>query len=163
MFGATVARAVVAGAIAASVSTAVAHDEAEALKVVRDGERDRAYVLDRDGVDVIKLSTGHKLARVTLAGWVWVDEAYSAPPDVALGPQGEVIVTSNVLPVLWRIDRQTLGTTVHVLVLDQDRDKDVGFTRLRWSPGLRTFAAWTDSGARWHIDPALAKAWKISR
>lgn len=161
MFDGTVARVLMAGAIAVSGSTATADEES--LKLVSDPERDRAYVLVRDGVDVLEASTRRKLARVTLPGWVWADEAYSAPPDIALAPQGDILVTSNVLPVLWRIDRRTLGSTVHPLALDQDRDKDVGFTRLRWSPGLRTFVAWTDSGARWHIDAALGKAWKVSR
>ncbi len=58
---------------------------------------------------------------------------YACAPDIAIGPRGEVVVTSNVLPVLWKIDPDTLAVSVHRLQLDADHDKDVGFSGLAYS------------------------------
>jgi hypothetical protein len=141
---------------------AVAGQDSRVLKSLSDDARKRVYVLVHDGVDVLEPSTRRKVAHITLPGWIWVGEKYSCPPDIALAPEGDILVTSNVVPVIWRIEHQTLATTRHELALEQDTDRDIGFTRLRWSQNLRTFVATTDLGARWHIDHSLSNAQKVS-
>jgi hypothetical protein len=52
---------------------------------------------------------------VELPGWHWAEQPYACAPAVATGPRGEVVVTSNVLPVVWKIDSETLAVSVHQL------------------------------------------------
>jgi hypothetical protein len=137
--------------------------ESTILRYQVDSASQRTWWLTRDGVFVQGASQTKPIA-VALPGWAWVGAAYSCPPDVALGPKGEALITSNVLPVLWRIDPQTLAVSVHGLTLDSDTDKDVGFSGLVYSAEQATFLAFSDiQGSLWRIDPLLASATKIGR
>jgi streptogramin lyase len=99
---------------------------------------------------------------VRLPGWVWAGAPYGCLPDLALGPRGEAVVTSNVLPTLWRIDPDSLAVSVHALALDADDDKDVGFTGLVYSPQHGAFFAASHAhGSLWRIDPQLRTARKM--
>lgn len=100
---------------------------------------------------------------VELPGWLWADEPYSCPPSVATGPKGEALVTSNVVPTLWKIDPATRAVTVHSLELDADQEKDVGFTGLVFSPQHGAFFALSDTyGSLWRIDAQLTRATKVA-
>ena len=100
---------------------------------------------------------------VKLPGWHWAHEPYACPPAIAIGPRGEALVTSNVLPVLWKIDPQTLAVTVHSLELDADSDKDVGFSGLVYSARDGAYFAVSElHGSLWRIDPLLRRAQKIA-
>jgi hypothetical protein len=126
-----------------------------------DSERNRIWVLAREGVYVYDVSRPERIA-VTLPDWITVDAPYSCPPDLALGPRGEAVVTSNVVPTLWRIDPDTLATSVHPLALDADTEKDVGFSGLAYSAQHGAFiAASYAHGTLWKIDALLEKAEKI--
>lgn len=140
----------------------VAGQGPQKLKSVDDDARKRVYVLAREGVVLLDANTRRKVAQVALPGWVWAGEKYSCPPDIALAPDGDVLVTSNVVPIIWRIEHRTLATTLHQLTLEQDTGRDVGFTNLRWSRQLRTFVGMTDSGARWHVNRSLTRARKVA-
>jgi len=125
-----------------------------------DPARERIWRLGRDGVFVLDLATPAKLVR--LEGWQWAAEAYACPPDLALGPDGEAVVTSNVLPVLWRVDPHTLVASAHALALDADEDKDVGFSALVYSPEHGAFfAVSAPHGSVWRIDAQLTRAQKV--
>ena len=54
-----------------------------------------------------------------------VDPAYACQAALALGPKGEALVTSNILPTVWKIDPETLAVSEYALVLDADQDKDM--------------------------------------
>jgi len=96
---------------------------------------------------------------VTLPGWQWAGTPYGCPPGLALGPKGEVIVTSDVLPKLWRVDPYTLAVTVHAPVLDDHADRDVGFAALSYSARHGAyFAVGSTPGSLWRIDPFLSRA-----
>ena len=72
------------------------------------------------------------------------------------------MITSNVLPTLWRIDPETLQVSVHPLAVDVDRDKDIGFSRIVYSPrDAAYFAVGSFDGAVWTVDPRLARARKL--
>jgi hypothetical protein len=100
---------------------------------------------------------------VELPGWHWADERYTCPPAMAVGPRGEALVTSNVVPTLWKVDALTLRVTSHPLELDADRDKDVGFSTLRYLPGEDAWIAFSAvQGSTWRIDAGLVRAQKLA-
>lgn len=124
-------------------------------------ELTRVWVLDAGGLFLEE--AGKPRRAFTLPGWQWAGEAYACAPDVAIGPRGEAIVTSNVLPVLWKIEPDTLAVSVHRLELDADPDKDVGFSGLVYSERNGAYFAVSElQGSLWRIDPLLRRAQKIA-
>lgn len=127
-----------------------------------DAERNRVWLLTHEGVFVHDVSRPERVA-VALPDWVWVDEAYACPPVVALGPRGEAVITSNVLPTVWRVDPDSFAVSTHPLALDADKDKDVGFSGLVYSRQHGAFLATSQTlGSLWKIDPLLTRAQKIA-
>ena len=127
-----------------------------------DPERNRLWLLTHEGVFVYDFSKPERIA-LSLPDWLLVDPSYGCLPDLALGPRREAVITSNILPTLWRIDPDTLAVSVHPLVLDADTDKDVGFSALAYSSRHGAFlAASYAHGSLWRIDPLLKGAQKIS-
>ena len=131
------------------------------LRLQKDAARDRGWLLVRDGVLVFDLKTRRTIARISLPEWQWADETYICPPDLVLGPKGEALVSSNVVPTLWRVDPVSLAVTRHALVLDAHDDKDVGFTGLAFSAAHGSFYAVSHFGALWRIDLVLTRAQKV--
>src|SRR5204863_2390370 len=74
------------------------------LRYQLDVVRDRLWVLTPEGVELYDAATRGKIAHISLPDWLWAGEPYSCAPDLALGPRGEALVSSNVVPKLWRID-----------------------------------------------------------
>ena len=127
-----------------------------------DAARDRVWFLTRDGAFLYDVAKSEKIV-VPLPDWLWVDTPYGCLPDLALGPKGEAVITSNILPTLWRIDPETLAVSVHPLALDADADKDVGFSGLAYSSEHTAFFAVSYvHGSLWRIDPLFRRAQKIS-
>lgn len=132
------------------------------LRFQLDAERSRGWILTRDGVFIFDFKTRQTIAHVPLPDWQWLGERYSCPPDLALGPQGEALVSSNVLPALWRVDPVSFAVSRHELALDQDNDKDIGFSGLAYSAEHQKFYAVSSlHGSLWRIDPRLKTAHKI--
>lgn len=122
---------------------------------------EQTWVLNVDGVYLQQ--AGKARVAVKLPEWHWANEPYACPPAIAIGPRGEALVTSNVLPVLWKIDPQTLAVTVHNLELDADSDKDVGFSGLVYSARDNAYFAVSElQGTLWRIDPLLRRGQKIA-
>jgi hypothetical protein len=127
-----------------------------------DQARNRMWVLTPDGVFLYDASTPKTIVEVALPSWQSVDAPYSCLPDLALGPRGEAVVTSNAVPTLWKIDAETLAVSVHDLALDADSHKDIGFSGLAYSAEHKVFFAMSDAhGSLWRIDPLLTKAQKV--
>jgi hypothetical protein len=131
------------------------------LRLQKDAARDREWMLTPRGVVVVDIKARRSPVFIDLPEWTWADEAYTCPPDIALGPKGEALVSSNVVPSLWRIDPASLRVTRHDLVLDAHLDKDVGFTGLVYAPTLGVYFAVSEYGALWRIDPLLRRAQEI--
>lgn len=126
-----------------------------------DPARNRVWSLTAEGVFLFDVSRAQRVA-VPLPGWVWAGAPYGCLPDLALGPRGEAVVTSNVVPTLWRIDPDRLAVTEHALTLDADADKDVGFTGLVFSAKHGAyFGASEAHGSLWKIDGQLRTAQKM--
>lgn len=104
-FGTAVRLTMAVALLAVSSTSAVADPDPGVLKSLADGAGKRTYVLVRDGVEVRDTGSRRKVAFVALPDWVWVGEKYSCPPAIALAPEGDILVTSNVVPVVWRVCR----------------------------------------------------------
>jgi hypothetical protein len=125
-----------------------------------DAATGRSWWLVRDGV--VLHSAAEPKKAVALPGWLWTHEPF-CPPDMALGPSGEAVVTTNVTNTLWRIDAQTLAVTVHALELDTDRGNDVGFVALAYVPEQAAYFAYSEGPpAIWRIDRQLSRATKLT-
>jgi len=124
-----------------------------------DGERNRSIWLTRDGVLIH--SAAAQPVRVELPGWIYAGAPH-CPPTLVLGPNGDVLVTSNVIPTLWRIDAETLAVTTHPLALDRDQDKDVGFAAVVYAPEQRGYIAYSETlRSTWKIDASLQGASRL--
>ena len=85
--------------------------------------------------------------------WIRVDEPYSCAPDLVLDPSGAALVSSNIVPALWRIDPETFAVGRHDLALDSDTDKDVGFTGLAVAAEQGVLLAVSAiHGSLWRVD-----------
>jgi len=132
---------------------------AEPLRTVPDAARQRVWLLEADAVYLVE---GGAKKRFELPGWLHVSEGYVCSPDLAIDAQGAAIVTSNVMPVVWRIEPAKAQVTRHELALSADADKDVGFTGLVYARHQRAFYAVSATyGSVWRIDPQLQRAQKI--
>jgi hypothetical protein len=135
-------------------------DPAPEMRYRVDTARQRVWLLTGDAVVV---DAAPEKSTVPLPGWQVLLPPWGCFPDLALGPDGEAVITSNVLPTLWRVDPETLAVSVHPLALDVDREKDVGFSRIVYSPrDAAYFAVGSFDGAVWSIDPRLASARKLA-
>jgi hypothetical protein len=127
-----------------------------------DAARNRVWFLTAEGVFLYDAARPGRIA-FELPGHVWAGEPYGCLPDLALGPNGEALITSDIAPTLWRIDPETLAVSVHPLALDSDADKDVGFSALAYSAAQGAyFAASYHHGTLWRIDPQLGNARQIA-
>jgi len=145
----------------AALSLASGIAAADPLRYRAQPERARAWVLDAEGLFLEQ--AGKPRRAIRLADWTWADQPYACAPDIAIGPRGEIVVTSNVVPVLWKIDPDTFAVSVHRLQLDADADKDVGFSGLAYSERDGAWFAVSElHGSLWRIDPMLRRAQKIA-
>ena len=145
-------------AVAVVFSLFAASTQAEPLRTVTDPVRNRVWTL---GDDAVYLQEGAKKQRIELPGWVHISEEYACRPDMAVDAQGAVVVTSNAVPIVWRVDPNG-QVARHELVLDADTGKDVGFTGLTYAADQGVFFAVSAThGSLWRIDPLLRRAQKI--
>ena len=105
-----------------------------------DAAHGRIWWLTREGVFLRDARTPQRIA-VPIPGWQWAGEPYGCLPALALGPNGEALVTSDVESTVWKIDPETLAVSMHVLAPDADLDKDVGYTALTYSSEHGAFFA----------------------
>lgn len=160
-------RTAIAGILAALSIAGLAgcdsHAEANQPLMLRyqvDSGRGRSWWLLTDGVLLNSASKPRQV--VPLPGWLWAAQPV-CPPDLALGPNGEAVVTSNVISILWRIDPQTLAVSAHDLKLDSDTDKDVGFAAVVYSPEHGAFFAYSEvQRSVWKIDRQLMRGTKVA-
>jgi hypothetical protein len=133
-----------------------------ALRIQADTRRNRVWVLSLHGVFIYDSSTRKLLKRIELPNWTVVRKIFMCPPDLVLSPSGTALVTSNILPILWEIDAESLAVRQHNLVPDVDSDKDFGFTALYFDRGGRELlGASSPPGSVWRIDLSADKVHKV--
>ena len=149
-------------AIAVSFLVFASTSLAQPARIVRDEPRNNLWVLQADAVYLHDATTRALKQRFELPGWTYASDAYICSPDLAVDAHGAAVVTSNVLPVLWRIEPFKAQVTRHELALDADADKDIGFTGLAYARHQRMFYAVSATyGSVWRIDPQLSRAQKV--
>jgi hypothetical protein len=128
-----------------------------------DTQRNRIWVLDRDGAYLYDLAAPDRARHVPLPSWQSVGEPSGCAPALALGPRGEVLVSSDVMRSVWRIDPDSTHVTEHELTLDADVDKEVGFSALAYVSEQRIYIGFSHfHGTLWRIDPASREAHRIA-
>ena len=131
------------------------------LRYQQDAARNRVWVLTVEGVVLYRGKAPDRIV-IPLPSWIWAGAPYGCQPDLALGPNGEAIITSDVVSTLWRVDPETLAVSVHPLALDADTGKVVGFSALRYSSKHAAyFAVSAVQGSLWRVDPLLKRAQKM--
>jgi hypothetical protein len=131
------------------------------LRYQVDPARNRVWSLTRQGVSLHESATLKKVV-LDLPEWQWAGAPYGCLPDLALGPKGEAVITSDILPTLWRIDPESLAVSMHSPLVDADADKDLGFSALAYSPEQGAWFATSLHGSLWRIDPLFRRAQKIA-
>jgi dihydrodipicolinate synthase/N-acetylneuraminate lyase len=133
------------------------------LEVVRvDLAHNRRWVLRKDELTVYDHMNGRRLRHIVLPDWVVAGPNDACAPDMVLDASGAVFVSSNVLPVLWRIDAQRFQVIRIALQLDADTDKEIGFTGLSLGADGTLTAAGATFPSLWHIDLGSARASRIA-
>jgi hypothetical protein len=123
--------------------------------------RTHSWQLTGEGI-VLHKAGSREPVRVSLPGWLWAGAPYGCGPALAMGPLGEAVVTSDVVPLLWRVDPDSLSVSMHAPKLDRDMDKDMGFATLSYSIEQGAFIAISGlDGSRWKIDARLGNAERI--
>jgi hypothetical protein len=131
------------------------------VRVRPDDLRGRTWVLRADALYLHDPGTGVPARRFALPGWVYVTPRFACEPDLVVEPGGAVLVSSNIVPSLWRVDPQDSSTTVLKIDLDPESVKDLGFTSLQWvEPGVMQANGSTER-SRWRIDLANRRAVKL--
>ncbi len=143
-------------------ASAALAEPALTLRVAQDVSRNQYWLLQRDGVYLYDATTQALKQRYQLPGWLYVRDQYACAPDLAVDARGAVVISSNIAPVLWRVDPAKGEVTTHELALDADNDKDVGFSGLVYAADQGAlFAVSSVQGSLWRIDSLLRKAQKI--
>lgn len=136
---------------------------AELLEVIRaDTQGNRRWVLNQDSLSVYDHVSRRRLRRLELPDWMLAGPLHACAPDMVLDSSGAAIVSSNVVPVVWRIDPQRFEITRIALTLNADSDKDIGFTALSFAADGTLIAAGTTVGSMWRIDLGSATATKLA-
>lgn len=127
-----------------------------------DEKRSRVWVVKRDAVYVYDVGSKNLIRRISLPGWVIVAPPHNCGPGLALLPSGEVLVTTDTLPIIWKIQPETFAVRRYDLFLDADNDKEVGFSALAYraeGPQLVGFSG--QLGSFWQIDLRSRRAHKL--
>jgi hypothetical protein len=83
------------------------------------------------------------------------------PPAVAITRTGIEYFTSNIQPVIWRVDATTRKVERIELEVDTHAMRDFGFTALAVHDDGRLHALASTDGALWELDPATRQARRI--
>ena len=158
----TISLKTVIAAAALFASSALA-ETPRVLRTVHDLPRNQVWVLQHDAVYLHDASTQALKQRFELPGWIYARQQYACAPDLAVDARGVAVVSSNIAPIVWRIDPRSSKVTAHELTLDADSDKDIGFSGLAYAPDQEAFFAVSSMhGSLWRIDPLLRRAQKIA-
>jgi hypothetical protein len=131
------------------------------VRVQVDAARNRVWLLTAAGLAMYEPAMPGRVVQVTLLGWQISEKPAGCVPDFALGPEGEAVVASDIVPVLLRVDPETLKVTRYELRLDDGKgvERDTGFALLRYLPqGGAYLVVSRRDGSMWRVDRDLRSA-----
>jgi hypothetical protein len=127
-----------------------------------DEKRGRVWVAKQDAIYVYDTGKRSLVRRIGLSGWMFVAAPYNCGPDLALLPSGNVLVTSDILPIIWKIHPETFAVRRYELQLDADNGKDVGFSALAYRGEAQQLIGYSGQlGSFWQIDLRSLRAYKL--
>jgi hypothetical protein len=147
--------------IAPFLALSCAADPAGDVRVRRDELRDRTWVLRADALYLYEHRHATQARRFALPGWVYVTPRSACEPDLLVEAGGTVIVSSNIVPKLWRIDPEASSAVELELELQPETHKDFGFTTLRFAEHGALHAGSSIDRSRWQIDLSNRRAIKL--
>ncbi len=144
----------------ALIAPLAAASQIQPLRIAHDASH--RWELMWDSVSVHDAATSQMLLEFHLEGAVQSGSRDTCPPDLVVTRSGMAYATSNIQPVIWRLDPSTARVDRLALEVDSDREKDFGFTGLVGSSdGQALYAIGSADGALWRIDPSALTASKI--
>lgn len=145
----------------ALIAPLAAASETQPLRVADDASH--RWELRWDSVSVHDGDTSQMLVEFFLEGASQTKGRDVCPPDLVVTRSGVAYATSNIQPVVWRLDPATARMERLVLEVDSDREKDFGFTGVVSSDdGRALYAFGSVDGALWRINPSALTARKIA-
>lgn len=148
---------------AAAIPFAKRIDSDPIYRVRVDHQRGRYWVLGDDHVQVYSATDKRLIARVTIPGWNVAGRV--GLPDLALDRSGAALVSSNAVPMLWRIDPDQFSVTRKDILLQGKEGRSIGFSGLVFTPEGTLMGVTAFGGTLWKIDAqaGIAKEIKLSR
>jgi hypothetical protein len=149
--------------VLALATTALLHPAAHAQPLRIASDASHRWELAWDSVSLHDAATSALIRKFPLEGASQTNSRDFCPPDLVLTRTGTAYVTSNIQPVLWRVNPATATIERLDLELDSHHLREFGFTGLSASADGQTLYAFASSdGALWHLDPSTLEARRLT-
>jgi len=124
-------------------------DDPAVITAKADGARGRVWILAQDGLYLYP-SAG-PMRRFDLPNWQYIIR-FACPPDLAVAPDGSVLVTSNVIASLWRVDPALAAASQVTLRFERRAGEELGLSTIDVSESGTVSARGAADRSRWRID-----------
>jgi hypothetical protein len=131
------------------------------IRVRRDELHARIWVLRADALYLYPYDSQAPARRFTLPRWIYVISRSACEPDLLVEAGGTVIVSSNIMPSLWRVDPEASSAIELELEAQPQTTRELGFTALRWAGPGALHARGSLDRSRWLIDLPNRSATKL--
>ena len=135
-------------------------DKRDALRIRKDAQHNRLWVLSLENVRVYDIARNRKtlLRQIELPKWSVVPFDFACMPDMALDRSGSAFISSNAQPRMWRIDAESFEIKEHEIILQGREQWDLGFGALAFAQDGTLLALSSPVGLLWSIDIDKASA-----
>ena len=124
-----------------------------ALRTTLDVARGYRWELGRGTVSLYAIG-GDRIREIRLPGAFFSGSRDACPPDMLVVPRtGDLIISSNATPRLWRVHPSRLELHVYDIEPAAQREQDFGFAALAFGRDEKTIYAMNAvTGSPWRID-----------
>ena len=131
---------------------------ADDIRIRRDELRDRTWILRGDALYSYEYGPGGTSRRFALPGWIHVSARNACAPDVFIEAGGSVIVSSNIVPSLWRVDPTVANAVELSMEVSPATRKDFGFASLQTTENGELHGRGSIDRSLWLVDLANRSA-----
>jgi hypothetical protein len=128
----------------------------EVFSTRTDTARGRVWVLGPEDLRVYDAATRKLIRRVVLPGWSI--SRYECRPGLALDASGSAVVSSNIVPNLWRVDAQSFRVTEQAIGLEGRERWDIGFGPIALAGSGTVYALSANGMSLWKVAPGASAA-----